>query len=425
MKHPAVALLAALSFLGACNGSPHKGAAGGSGGQGGDEPGGSGGEVAPGGKGGGAGGSAGGGGGMTAAPDAGAAGGTGGGAGGAGGAGAATAGPDTTVTAFKETYVYFTAGVNGGPSDNKRTQNVTVKFPALPLAYDKITLNVSLSCPPATTGPCDAYDRRGHLGIVRTVNGKETVTELLRFMTPFGWPSKWTADVTALRPLLSGDVTLQIFIDTWVGPTSPAGQGRGWVIDASFDMKGGLPARLPIAVIPLWDATSVEYGNPMAPPAATVTPQMVKIPEGATAVELRALITGHGQGNLGNCSEFCRREHGFAVGDAQVRRQIWRPDCAQTAVHNPDPRTTKSWMYARAGWCPGNDVAPWVEDVTAGAAAGSTVMVAYDVAPYENTCRPDAPMCGGCSLGNGCEFDSGLHTKPVFVLSAALIVYGR
>jgi hypothetical protein len=70
-------------------------------------------------------------------------------------------------------------------------------------------------------------------------------------------------------------------------------------------------------------------------------------------------------------------------------------------------------------------VIPWVEDVSSAAAAGSEVMVGYEVAPYENTCREDAPVCSGCALGNSCTYDGGLHTKPVFVLSAALIVYGR
>jgi hypothetical protein len=259
--------------------------------------------------------------------------------------------------------------------------------------------------------------RRGEIAIVRQVNGMESITEISRFMTTFGWPAKWAIDVTDLRPLLSGDVTLQLSIDTWAGPAS-GGQGLGWKVDASFDMHGGLPSRLPIAVIPLWDELSYEYGNPMKPVADAVKPQTVTLPKGATA-ELRSFITGHGQGNAGNCSAFCQKEHGFMVGSTQVRKIIWRPDCSTTAMHG----ATGTWMYPRAGWCPGSDVQPWIEDVTAAAPAGKDVMISYAVAPYENTCRPDSPMCAGCTA-TSCPYDNVGHTTSNIVMSSALVVFG-
>jgi len=46
-----------------------------------------------------------------------------------------------------------------------------------------------------------------------------------------------------------------------------------------------------------------------------------------------------------------------------------------------------------------------------------------DVEAYENSCRPDAPVCTGCSLGTGCEYDGGNHTTPVYKLSAALTLF--
>jgi hypothetical protein len=51
------------------------------------------------------------------------------------------------------------------------------------------------------------------------------------------------------------------------------------------------------------------------------------------------------------------------------------------------------------------------------------VEVAYDLSSYENTCRPDAPMCMGCALGTGCEYDGGNHTPPTIKMSAVLVVY--
>ena len=39
--------------------------------------------------------------------------------------------------------------------------------------------------------------------------GPDTVIELARFITPFGVGASWDIDVTDLRPLLTGDVTLR------------------------------------------------------------------------------------------------------------------------------------------------------------------------------------------------------------------------
>jgi hypothetical protein len=330
------------------------------------------------------------------------------GGGGAGGAAAPSAGPDTTVSGFSGAHVYF-AGM-----DNKRKLDAMVTFPEMPLAYERITLTLTLRCPPA--GGCDPWDRRAHLGVVRGAGETESVLEILRFMTPYGVGARWSVDVTALRPLLSGSVNLRLFIDTWVGPGHPP--GAGWLVDASFEMKGGVPERLPVAVLPLWDEREVDYGDPAKAIATSVPAQMVTLPAGTRAVELRSFVTGHGQGNLDNCAEFCSRKHTFTVGGMAFARDVWRPDCARTAA----PGQHGTFMYPRAGWCPGADVIPWVEDVTAAAlaAGGGPLSVSYDVASYENSCRPGAMPCG---CGAGCAYNDGGHTRPVYVLSSVLVAY--
>ncbi|HLT37627.1 MAG TPA: peptide-N-glycosidase F-related protein, partial [Enhygromyxa sp.] len=142
-------------------------------------------------------------------------------------------------------------------------------------------------------------------------------------------------------------------------------------------------------------------------------------PAEADAVSLRSIITGHGQGNLHNCAEFCPRNHGFLVVEQPFVREIWRDDCDQTPIEGQQG----TWQYPRAGWCPGAEVIPWLEDVSAAAPAGQSVTVSYDVETYENSCRPDAPVCTGCALGTGCEYDGGNHTPPIYDLSAMLIAY--
>ena len=135
---------------------------------------------------------------------------------------------------------------------------------------------------------------------------------------------------------------------------------------------------------------------------------------------MRAIITGHGQGNYQDCAEFCQNKHGNKVGTRRHERTIWRGDCAS----NPVQPQYGTWQYPRAGWCPGADVKPWVMDVTGEIQAGGEQTIVYDVEKYENTCRPDAPVCKGCirNWGN-CDYNYDGHTAPSYYMSAALLVY--
>jgi hypothetical protein len=222
--------------------------------------------------------------------------------------------------------------------------------------------------------------------------------------------------VTDLRPLLSGDVTLRAFVDTWVGPGSP--YGDGWLLTATFEMTGGAPARLPIAVVPVWTMTYVPYGDPARPVPSSALPATPALPE-ASAYDLRAFVTGHGQGNADNCAEFCSRDHTLTVGATAHTTTLWRNDCAETAAPNQEG----TYQFSRAGWCPGAFAHPWVVDVTADVAGGSSATIGYDVEAYDNTCRPDAAECTGCTLGTGCEYDGGAHTEPNYQVSAAIIAF--
>jgi hypothetical protein len=335
-----------------------------------------------------------------------------GGAGGAGGSDAGTdpaAGADATVTAFDKTPVYFTG------ADNKRTVDATASFPATG-AYEKIILHLSLACP---SGGCDPWDRVGTLGVVTekgSNGGADTVIEIQRFVTPYHVGAQWDIDVTDLRPLLSGDITLRGFIDTWVGPGSQ--YGDGWLLTASFEMKGGVPTPLPVAVVPVWTMRSATYGDPAKPIASSVQPQMLTLPSGASSYALRTFVTGHGQGNAGNCAEFCSREHTITAGTTAHKATIWRTDCATTAA----PNQQGTYKYSRAGWCPGADVRPWIVDVTKDV-TGGTAAFAYDVQAYENTCRPDLMPCTACTLGSSCGYDGGNHTEPNYSVSTLLIAY--
>jgi hypothetical protein len=321
-------------------------------------------------------------------------------------------GPDVSVTAFDGAHVFFLGWEDG---QNQRQIDVELEFPAAELGYEAVTLELGLRCP---EGGCDWWDRAAYIGVVEGAGTEEErVLEIARFMTPYRVEGAWTIDVSSLRPLLSGTRTLRVFIDTWVGPGHA--NGDGWLVDARFDFVGGVPAELPVEVIPLWAYSEATVGDPALPVDGQVEPVTVAIPAGASRVELRSIITGHGQGNAENCAEFCQLAHGSLVGTAAVQRTVWRDDCADNPINDQQG----TWMYPRAGWCPGADVLAWVEDVSDGATAGQEVQVTYDVSSYENTCRPEAETCMGCALGTGCEYDGGNHTPPVVKMSAVLVAY--
>lgn len=321
-------------------------------------------------------------------------------------------GPDTTVVAFEGSHVFFSGWDEG---DNLREIDVEIEFPAAELAYTSATLNLALSCP---DGACDWWDRKGSLGIVDNAGTEqERVLEIARFVTPYRVEGSWQLDVTALRPLLSGSQTLRVFIDTWVGPGHA--NGNGWIVDARFDFVGGVPAQRPVAVLPLWGLTEVEVGDPGKPLADQLPEATITVPANAARVELWSVLTGHGQGNLDNCAEFCPLIHGYNFGGSAVQRTVWRDDCGDNPVSNQQG----TWTLSRAGWCPGDIATPWVEDLTGQIEPDTEVAVQYDVQGYENSCRPDAPVCMGCALGTGCEYDGANHTAPTMLISAAVVVY--
>lgn len=338
-----------------------------------------------------------------------------------------TPGPDGSVVAFDKTLVCFG---NGGTGPCSRTVDQQVDFPSTG-AFSKITMNVTLTCP---SNGCDPWDRAGSIDLVQAAavdGGAETLIELGRFMTPFGItsgvnsPPSWNIDVTELRPLLAGTVTLRVFIDTWVPQGNAAAYGGGWLVGTTFEMTGGLATKAPVVVLPIWswvttnrEPTEVVYGDPNYPIATSVPPQSIQLPAGPTSWGVRSTITGHGQANLDNCSEFCSRDHWWTVGAMMNKSTVWRTDCSSYPSEG-------TYQYSRGGWCPGASVIPWDFDVTSQVSASGPTTFTYGVDAYLNTCNAsansDGGLCTGCSSGESCAYDGSDHTQPFYYVSSLLI----
>lgn len=274
-------------------------------------------------------------------------------------------GSDRTVTPFNEEWIHFGA-------ENKRSVDVTVEFPDLNSTYTEVRGRFQLECP-RVDGGCDHWDRYGTLGLVLDAGTEdERVLELDRFITAYRTGFSWESDLTDFRPLLHGEQTLRVFIDTWV--TEGHSDGAGWLFTSHLDFVGGpSPSPEPTAVVPLWTHMSYNSGEPAAV-AAQFPGHDVTLPA-ADAYNLRSFISGHGFGGTDNCAEFCALDHTYTVDDLEVTRSVWRDDCGSTVT---DSTQLGTWEFNRAGWCPGAQVHPWIQSVST-TGGDLPVHVAYDL----------------------------------------------
>ena len=94
-------------------------------------------------------------------------------------------------------------------------------------------------------------------------------------------------------------------------------------------------------------------------------------PEGTTKVEIAGVISGHGFGaDTFNCAEFCDHQHQFQVNDGtpiiKTHPEAGSPlGCADQVAIGTVPNQSGTWVYGRAGWCPGMEVPVWRVDFTA------------------------------------------------------------
>ncbi len=312
-----------------------------------------------------------------------------------------------TTSIFERTQVSFTG------SDNRRTVDGTARFPDEVVGrYARAVLTLTLACP---SGRCDAWDRVAALSILDDApdGGAPVELEFARFVTPYGVGGTWTLDVSDLMPLFRGERRVRVFIDTWVGPGHP--QGNGWLVTASIAFEPGVAEHPTRTVVPLGWSRMV-YGDPERSAASQLLPRTFEVPAGTGGAKVWVSTTGHGQGNRDNCAEFCSRTHAVVFDGMRFEHALWRDDCAD----NPVNTQRGNWQPSRAGWCPGDIAAPWVVDL--GAPTPGSHTVAYDVEEQANTCRPGAMPCAGCVFRTTCDYNDSTHTEPYYRVAGYLLL---
>lgn len=177
--------------------------------------------------------------------------------------------------------------------------------------------------------------------------------EIMSFVTPYGigidfGPEghTWSFDMTDFAPILKGDKRMFL--------------GKGGEFQEEMDIKfhfiKGTPARDVLDIQQIWrPGDHCNFGN--IDDDNCFEPRIVTPRSDAFYYKIRTMITGHGQQG-----EFIPRTHHLSInGFREFSWQAWK-ECADNPIY-PQGGT---WIYDRAGWCPGmaTDLYEWdLEDL--------------------------------------------------------------
>ncbi len=271
--------------------------------------------------------------------------------------------------------------------------------------YSQVLCHMTIACP-GGDADCDPWDRFGNLKIRHWLDEENFEDyEIARFITPYditynGGPQNcsWTIDVTDYQFLLHDEVTLRLYIESWMG------NENGWLVTVQFEMLPGEPEMEPFAISRLWRFGNLIYGDPDNPAEDHLLPVSVLTPEQATWAKVRTFSTGHSFWNTDNAAEFSYKWQRVTVDGTPEEHHLWRSDCEYNRC-SPQQGT---WQYDRAGWCPGDKAEAWDVDVSDLIAAGQESIFSFDLQPYENWCRPNNSECID---SNGCQCEGHAFYK--------------
>ncbi|MCB0400535.1 MAG: T9SS type A sorting domain-containing protein [Flavobacteriales bacterium] len=192
----------------------------------------------------------------------------------------------------------------------------------------------------------------------------QTTFQLQNYVTPYGiglslGPDgfRWVYDVTDYAPLFHDTVELS------------AGNQQE-LIDLRFIMIKGTPPRDVIKIESIWlgDYQHSDIANDFVMPAVNVD-----LDPTAASFRIKTRTSGHWFGGFQNCAEFCPKYHNvFVDGVKRFEWLNWK-ECAD----NPVIAQGGTWIYDRAGWCPGAFTDTYDHELTPYVTPGTTVSLDY------------------------------------------------
>jgi hypothetical protein len=209
--------------------------------------------------------------------------------------------------------------------------------------------------------------------------------EIMSFVTPYGLQlnlgpegKTWEFDMTDYTTVLRGEKGLIVEFGNYQED-----------MDIKFLFIEGTPPRNVLDLKHIWRPAAQRNFTDLSTDKY-YEPRDVELPTDAVAYKLRAAITGHGQEG-----EFIARTHYLNVngGAKEVEWQVWK-ECA----YNPVYPQGGTWVYDRAGWCPGM----------------ATDLLEYEIDPAEVT-------------NNSVNLDYGINSASGdsrYLISCQIVSYG-
>ena len=187
--------------------------------------------------------------------------------------------------------------------------------------------------------------------------------EIMSFVTPYGiWldlgmeGKTWMFDVTDFGPVLKGRKRMTVE------------RGGQWQedMDIRFLYIVGTPPRNVLNIQQIWRPDYKSYTAILDDRA--FEPRDVPLRSDGMYFKIRSVITGHGQQG-----EFLGRNHYLNIdGVQQFLWKVWT-ECSTNPIY-PQGGT---WVYDRAGWCPGKYSSLKENDITNLVTPGDTVNIDY------------------------------------------------
>ena len=190
--------------------------------------------------------------------------------------------------------------------------------------------------------------------------------QIMSFVTPYGAyldlgvdGKTWYFDITDFSPVLKGAKRI----------TMDAGGQWQEDMDIKFLFIVGTPPRDVIEMQNIWKVQSKNYTQIQNDDA--FENKDVLMNTNATAYKIRTAISGHGQEG-----EFIPQNHTLNIdgGAPEFTWQVWT-ECADNPVY-PQGGT---WIYDRAGWCPGKPTDLEENDITSLVTSGQIHNLDYSI----------------------------------------------
>lgn len=193
--------------------------------------------------------------------------------------------------------------------------------------------------------------------------------QVQNYVTPYGINLNlgadgftWVYDVTDYQKYLHGTVDI-------------SSHNTQELLDLTFAFIEGTPVRdvLSFDQVYLGSFDHYDIANNIE-----LTPTKIKRNLDAEMFTLKTRTTGHGMAGSGNCAEFCPTYHNVSVeGEQRFEWYNWT-ECATNPVY-PQGGT---WIFDRAGWCPGSFADTYDWDITDFVSDSDSIEVDYGMTQY-------------------------------------------